>query len=1311
MTPGDVVAERFVIDRLAGSGAMGVIHKAVDRLTGEAVALKQMRGSAWGPHDVERFAREARVLADLQHPGIVRYVAHGVTAGGEPFIAMEWLDGESLADRLAREKLTVAESALLLRRAAEALRSAHERGIVHRDLKPSNLFLVNRSLDRLKVIDFGIARVASAKEEVTATGVMIGTPGYMAPEQARGERDIDARADVFSLGCILFKCLTGQAAFQGEDMVSVLLRVALEDAPRAASVRPDIPPPLDDLVARMLAKAKGERPRDAGAVAAELAALGELAGGTPAGSGAGTPPSLTTAERRLMCALLAKLNRAPSGAAAPSQPVLAASVRIFGGEIEVLEGGSVLAVTFAGTGSAAEQAARAARAALSLRMLLDQAPMALVSGHGVPSARLPQGGVLERGASIITSDRAEKGAIYLDDATAGLLDAAFDVVKSPSGYLLWGERQSGRAARTLLGKPTPCVGRDRELAALTGVLEECAVELVARPVLVTGAPGVGKSRLRDELIERAGRRGAPIEIWIGRGDSMSPGSPFGMIAPPIRRAAGIADGEPLPVRRRKLLERVASRIGGPDAARVARFLGELVGAPFPEEESVELRAARQDPMLMGDQIRRAWEDLLAAECALHPVLLVLDDLQWGDLPSVAFIDSALRNLRDAPLMVLALARPEVLELFPKLWSQRGLTEIHLGELSRRASERLVREVLGDGVSPETAALIVERADGNAFYLEELIRAVASGGGSELPESVLAMVQARLEGLDPEARRVLRAASVFGRVFWRSGVLALLGGEDQAARVDPWLSALEAQEVVARRLESSFSGEVERAFRHALVREAAYATLTEEDQRLGHGLAGEWLASAGETEAVRIAEHFERSADRERAAPWFLRAASQALEGNDLRAVLARAARGLGCGAAGEEAGALRLVQAEAHNWLGAFDAGERCARAAMGFLERGSARWQAAAKEAAEASGRRGDADALTAIAQELLTAPVEDPGEVEAPTLVWQGPGTSSSAPAPPVLVAHIAACVTAATQLLVAGRKDAAQPLLDRIDKEGSRSAAGEPALLGRIHRLRAYRALCEGDPAQYLTLMEQAARSFELAGDLRSACLQRSNVGFANLEVGDFARAKEALSSALAAATRLGVIHTIAAIKHNLGMALARTGDIDAALAVEREAAVAFAGLGDRRLEGIARIYLATILEVAGDLPKAEEQAAAAALLLAASPPLRAYALATLARARLARRAPELALGPATEAMNILEAAGSIEEGESLVRLSYAEALAATGDRDKARKALDAARARLLERASRVSDPERRRSFLQNIPENQRTLELSGGPIGRG
>src|SRR5262249_43679468 len=152
------------------------------------------------------------------------------TPAGEPFLAIEWLEGEDLGARLRRDGLTVAETLALGARVAEGLAAAHRRGGVHRDVKPGNLWLVDGKPGAAKILDFGIARLLAPTLERTLTqaGAMIGTPGYMAPEQARGEEAIDARADVFSLGCVLFKCLTGRLPFQGEDVTAVLLKLVLE---------------------------------------------------------------------------------------------------------------------------------------------------------------------------------------------------------------------------------------------------------------------------------------------------------------------------------------------------------------------------------------------------------------------------------------------------------------------------------------------------------------------------------------------------------------------------------------------------------------------------------------------------------------------------------------------------------------------------------------------------------------------------------------------------------------------------------------------------------------------------------------------------------------------------------------------------------------------------------------------------------------------------------------------------------------------------------------------------------------------------
>jgi serine/threonine protein kinase len=183
---------------------MGTVYRALDRLSGAPVALKLPNAAH------ARALAEADALAALDHPAIVRLVAHGFTDDGNPFLAMEWLEGEDLAARLERSPLGAAD-ALLGARVAGALAAAHAAGMVHRDLKPSNLFLVGGEVAAAKLVDFGIARAPRAGTRLTATGMLIGTPGYMAPEQARGDREIGPATDLFALGAVLFECLAGPA--------------------------------------------------------------------------------------------------------------------------------------------------------------------------------------------------------------------------------------------------------------------------------------------------------------------------------------------------------------------------------------------------------------------------------------------------------------------------------------------------------------------------------------------------------------------------------------------------------------------------------------------------------------------------------------------------------------------------------------------------------------------------------------------------------------------------------------------------------------------------------------------------------------------------------------------------------------------------------------------------------------------------------------------------------------------------------------------------------------------------------------------
>ncbi|MCC7536098.1 MAG: protein kinase, partial [Deltaproteobacteria bacterium] len=1193
MQPGDVVAGRFEVESIAGAGGMGIVMRARDRVSGGPVALKLLHDQ-----DVEhreRFEREARILAALEHPGIVRYLARGET-GGSLYLAMEWLDGESLASHLKRGRPSVAESLVVARRVADALAAAHARRIVHRDVKPSNVFLRAGRPDGAMLLDFGVAHHDELARATTRTGVAIGTPGYMAPEQVRGDRQIDARADVFALGCVLFECLTGRPAFVAEHVLGLMAKVLLDDAPRVRDLDPEIPGVLDALVARMLEKQPEDRPSDAAAVVAALDAVEASVGSEGAASArlAANPEdsaTLSRGEQRFVCVILVdalgrgwpqRLDTVPSPeGSAGTLPTLAegpdvalhAAVEGAGGRLERLADGSWVATVSAqrrdasATGVATDQAFRAARCALSMRSALPALPIAIATGRALTSAlrSVPVGDAIDRAARLVRASAAETSEplpVRIDDVTAGLLDAHFDIGGDEGGLVLRGERELVLPPRVLLGVTTPCVGRERELGWLRQTLQECIFEQSARVVLVSGPAGSGKSRLRQELLLEVERLGG-VDVWTARGDPMRVSSAFGMLAPMVRGLAGIRDGESLEIRRQKLRARVERHLRGLDAARVAAFLGEMASVSFADDPSLEpavaaqLRCALADGILMGDQILRAFEDLVAAELEAGPLLLVLEDLHWGDRPSVRLVGAARRRASARALMVLAVARPGV-DLVRALDAQEELSELRLPPLPRRAATSLVHAVLGSrSIGADVVSRIVERSEGNAFFLEELIRAVAEGREDDAPETVLAMVQTRLERLEPEVRRALRAASVFGQTFWRGGVDALTG----ASRTRPSsgvLDTLAALELVEARPTCRFPGEEELRFRHAIVRDAAYASLTDSDRELGHRLAATWLEAAGETDAATLANHHERGRNVAAAAIWLRRAAEQALEGHDFAAAIERA-QAAAESATGRKLGALRVIEAEARRWRGDFAAAESLAVEAALMLPPGERLWFRALEEAMSAWTRQGRYELGHDTAVEVARVVAAD--------------GARS---------AQIMALCAAARMLFHAGHYDdadvatskAAALVVAAEPEQGAtvRTEALDPRALAEVHRLRGARARHRGDLAGDVEGYDAALRAFVEAGDARNACNTRVSLGFAHIELGDHERAERELEAALLDAERMGLHPVSTRARQNLGLVRAARGRLDEAIALERAVIDASAAHGNVRFEGWSRIYLA-------------------------------------------------------------------------------------------------------------------------------------------
>ncbi len=603
LSPGALVADRFEVEAVAGHGGMGDVYRARDRHTAETVALKVLRVS--DRESATRFSREATLLAGLRHPAIVRYVAHGEAEESAPFLAMEWIDGEDLGARLARGAIGAAAGAALVRRVAEGLAAAHARGIVHRDVKPENVFLPGGDLERAKILDFGIARCAVVTTLVTAPGLAVGTPGFMAPEQVRGQGDIDVRADVFALGCLLYLCVTGRLPFEGHNLMAILAKILFADPPRAGELCEEVSGPLDDLLASMLSKDPSDRPADAAAVAAAIT-LALAPGASPAWRPRVLPaPSLTVGERRMTSlVVIAPIALSPHDVATvrvmtegetlrsvePDQARarMRAEASAFGGRLELLRDGSIV-VLFEGGGAATNQAARAASCALALAALSPTARLALATGRAELGGRLPVGAVIDRASQLVAS--AGPGEIRVDAVTAGLVELRFAIDKAEAGDLSLRARREPRASRLLLGKPTPCVGREREIGSLLATFAACVEDPAARAVLVTAPAGSGKSRLGHELLRRIEEeRGGAVSVWTAHGDPVRAGSAFTLAAEMLRRAAGLLDGEPPEVRREKLLARAGRHLAPAVARRVAAFLGEVCGAADPSSDLVELRS-------------------------------------------------------------------------------------------------------------------------------------------------------------------------------------------------------------------------------------------------------------------------------------------------------------------------------------------------------------------------------------------------------------------------------------------------------------------------------------------------------------------------------------------------------------------------------------------------------------------------------------------------------------------------------------------------------------------------------------------------
>lgn len=1253
----------------------------MDELSGRVVAVKVLSDRLEDEQAEERFARETRILANIESPHVVGYVGHGRAPNGSPFVAVDWLEGEDLAQRQRRRPLSGKEVVDVIEQTAAGLAEIHALGVIHRDVKPSNLFLTKADDGALHVtvIDLGVARVKT-EPGLTQHGTMIGTPSYMPPEQILG-MPLTPRSDVFSLGVVLFELITSHKPYAGDDVLTVVAKIALQDPPRLRDHLPSIAADVDAIVARAMAKDPAER-------FASVTALGEALASASSFRTAREPKNaddvkteivtssslvegitITATERRVVTAVFAQVPQV--GDAKAFNLAFERISRQHGGIPHTLLALAHVSV-FGGALSTGDEAQRAARAALLISREPSAAEISIATGRGLEAL---SGDAIERAAK--ASLGAPERRIRVDEPTARLLGEAFEVSREAADIRLIGERALGRSVRTLLGRATPCVGRARELAQLEALFDEVEREPVARAAIVVAPAGAGKSRVRHEVEQKLYQRETPPVVLIGRGSALAEGAAFGLLGSAIRGFARLREGEPVESQREKL----GLTIPEVERASLLPLISRIAG--------VGEDAARpgEDGALVSDRLRDAFERWLAHICAERSVALILEDVQWADAPSITLVDGALRNLAERPLFVLALARPEVDRRFPNLWEARGPQTFRLAKLTRKSSAALVAHVAGAALDDTSIESILERADGNAFYLEELIRAAVEGAGRgeagrgalELPDTVLGMVQARLDALGPEGKRLLKAASIFGEAAWPSAIAGVLGGAENLEAVEDALKTLVDREVLERRVDSRFSGENEFVFRHALLREAAYELLLDEDRARAHLRAGAWLEAHGESESFVLARHFELGGANDRALPHYRRAAEQALYGSDFAAVIECSDKAIACGASGELLGNVQLVVAEARRWRGDLSSALVAAEEARRLFARGSVPWFSAMRELVAAHGRLGNKAAIAPIAEDVRATRAFD--------------GAAG---------AQIAALVPAAVHLLYIGDSSAAEALARHIEDLATAAVTLDPRARARLHQLRAMLATNRDAHEEGITEQLAALEQFDHASDKRAAALVRSNLAFLLLQLGDLERAAAILREALAVATRLGLGTIRPLVLQNLGIALAWSGRHEEALQAQSEAAAAFRAQRDPRLEGASRVHLALLHLDLGDLASVERETRL--VIDSGVETIEVGARAALARAHLAGNRPNEALEEARQSIAILDRVKTVEEFEVLARLTLAEALAATNHRAEALEALAIARARIDARLEKVSDATLRRSFVERIPEHARVFALS-------
>ncbi|HMI32365.1 MAG TPA: protein kinase [Candidatus Limnocylindrales bacterium] len=958
----------YEITEEIGSGGMATVFRAYQPSMDRHVAIKVIRSTILHDPDLrERFQREARLIARLEHPHLLPvYDFDG--EHDPPFIVMRYLEGGTLKQVQAQGRVPRDEFLYILRQLAGALDYAHRQSVVHRDLKPSNV-MIDREGNAF-LTDFGIARAAGGDQNLTGTGIMIGTPGYMAPEQARADGVADKAADIYSLGVIAFEVLTGSPPYEHENGFEVILAHINSPIPKASERETGLPKAIDPVLAKALAKDKTERyptatefvealtralkikPSEAPAALQSMTqtiSVDQLSAHRRKKDESETPgPDTPSDQQRQMTAVsidMKELAEILYEKGADAERARSTMDAVWSALSDVAKGyGGVTHSRTEETGlilwgrdrAREDDSENAIRAALAMRDRVLAETRRVLGGAWEPtddgplpfSAGITTGPVLlEResdsgsysasGAPITLAgrlkDAAPPGGILVAHETFTLVRGVFTFTqgeplrvrgrKDPIEVYLVTQvkpRAFRLRAQGIEGVETKMIGREIELRLLQEALTLTLEDGETQVVTVVGEAGVGKSRLLFEFSNWTDLQEQTIWFFQARATQPSMLEPYSLARDLFSFRFRILDSDPLAVVHEKFVKGVEEFLGK-GSERKAHFIGQLVGFDFSSKP--EMEAALKD----GDAFRRVAQgymgELFTTASKVHPVMIHIEDIHWADDRSLDLVNNLVRDNTGLPLFVLCMARPSLYERRPQ-WGegQRFHERIQLEPLSQLSSRRLVRELLKHVPEVPTALrdLVVDRADGNPFYIEELIKALIDDRvilkGEEtwsvdttrlstvrVPATLTGVLQARLDTLPAQLYQLLQRVSVVGRIFWDAAAIHLSreAGGLKPAEVQAMLEDLRDREMILQREESGFAGTVEFVFRHAILRDVTYETVIPRQRRALHRLVGDWLIEIGGERAgehtLLVAEHYSRAEEASLAAAQLGKAGERALQ--------------------------------------------------------------------------------------------------------------------------------------------------------------------------------------------------------------------------------------------------------------------------------------------------------------------------------------------------------------------------------------------------------------------------------------------------